>query len=679
LPRFTERCCPVVLLCTVVMLGPSPATAQNQGRLYVAVADQAGAPVLDLSGDDFELTLGGAPLTLASVELDNVPPRIAILIDTGGKIRELNAENQLRDGLESFLRTLAPHHEVSLVTLAPNLQRREDFTTDRRKLIDKATGLFSEGGFPRMMDGLRETSERLETWERGFEVRDPWSVIVLVVANGADGSSNINPEQYSDFVNDLVKRQATVHAVVLMGEGTMQATTQTGASLARPEPIAVPDLLPDPLAGGGTIGTISAAGGGALGGGGFPEGSLSQRSETTQDTVFQIAKNITERTRGRFVSINTASGLSDALTELAEQMNEQAAQVSTRYRILYQVPENPGNGQLQLQVRSYEDRGPVTVQPFTDRSLVLTTESVEAEAFRREADGGSVQAMRNLAELYLTGGGVRRDPEQAVRWLRLAADRGDAVAQNDLGFLSSEGQGVEQDQAEAVRWFRLSADQGEATAQFNLGLRYDKGDGVAQDLAEAAELYRQAGEQGHAGAQFQLGGMYDEGRGVAQDIERSIHWYRLAAQQGHAHAQFNLGAVYAEGLGDPAQAAGWYRLAGRQGHPAAQNNLGLMYSQGLGVPPNDVEAVGWYRLAAEQGSSDAQFNLGAMYAQGRGVPQDVLTAYAWIIHAIEGASADAIDRYQTARDAINEQMTAEQREEAENIARLLPSPRPASP
>jgi TPR repeat protein len=668
LPRFTERCCPVVLLCTVVMLGPSPATAQNQGRLYVAVADQAGAPVLDLSGDDFELTLGGAPLTLASVELDNVPPRIAILIDTGGKIRELNAENQLRDGLESFLRTLAPHHEVSLVTLAPNLQRREDFTTDRRKLIDKATGLFSEGGFPRMMDGLRETSERLETWERGFEVRDPWSVIVLVVANGADGSSNINPEQYSDFVNDLVKRQATVHAVVLMGEGTVQATTQVAPSIARPRAYTGPagGGVADPFGGGGR-------------GGAFPEQGLSQRSETTQDTVFQIAKNITERTRGRFVSINTASGLSDALTELAEQMNEQAAQVSTRYRILYQVPENPGNGQLQLQVRSYEDRGPVTVQPFTDRSLVLTTESVEAEAFRREADGGSVQAMRNLAELYLTGGGVRRDPEQAVRWLRLAADRGDAVAQNDLGFLSSEGQGVEQDQAEAVRWFRLSADQGEATAQFNLGLRYDKGDGVAQDLAEAAELYRQAGEQGHAGAQFQLGGMYDEGRGVAQDIERSIHWYRLAAQQGHAHAQFNLGAVYAEGLGDPAQAAGWYRLAGRQGHPAAQNNLGLMYSQGLGVPPNDVEAVGWYRLAAEQGSSDAQFNLGAMYAQGRGVPQDVLTAYAWIIHAIEGASADAIDRYQTARDAINERMTTEQLEEAENLARLLPSPRPASP
>ncbi len=665
MPRFTALYFPVALICAVVMAVPSPATAQNQGRVYLAVADQVGEPVLDLSADDFELSLDGTPLTLASVELDNVPPRIAMLVDTGERMRQLNAEGALREGLERFLRTLAPHLEVGLITLAPSLQLREDFTTDRRRLIDAAAGFFAEGGTPRLMDGLRETSERFETWERGFEARDPWPVIVLVVANGADGSSFVTQDAYGDFVNDLVERQATVHAVVLMGEGTVQATNQTGASLARPQPLAVPEVLADPLGGGGAQGA-------------FPEGPVSHRSET-QDTVFQVAKNVSDNTRGGFVSINAATGLSNALTELAEQMNEQAAQVSTRYRILYEVPDDAGNGELRMRIRSYDGFGPVTVQQFTDRRLVLTAESGEAEAFRREAEGGNVQGMRDLAELYLSGRGVRRDPEEAVRWIRRAADLGDAAAQNELGFLYSEGLGVERDQPEAVRWFRLSADQGEATAQFNLGLRYDEGEGVAQDLDEAARRYRQAGEQGHAGAQFHLGGMYDEGRGVAKDADEAVHWYRLAAQQGHVHAQFNLGAVFAEGLGDPAQAVGWYRLAGNQGHPAAQNNLGLMYSRGLGVPPNDAEAVRWYRRAAEQGGADAQFNLGAMYAQGRGMAQDLVTAYAWIVHAIEGAPVDAIDRYQMARDAVGERMTAEELEEAENLSRLLPSPRPASP
>ena len=664
MPRFTELCCSVVLICAVVVLVPSAATAQNRGRVYLAVADQAGEPVLDLSADDFELSLDGAPLTVASAELDDAPPRIALLVDTGGKIRELNAEGPLRAGLESFLRTLAPHLEVSLVTLAPSLQLREEFTTDRSKLVDAAAGVFAEGGTPRMIDGLRETSERFASWERDFEARDPWPIFVLVVANGADSSSFINPGQYSDFVNDLVSRQATVHAVVLTGQGTAQATTQESASLSRPRPLAVPSVLPDPLGGGG-------------GQGDFPPGPVSHRTET-EETIFQVAKNVSDSTRGRFVSINAASGLSRTLTELAEQMNDHVAQVSTRYRIIYEFPADTGDAELSLQVRDY-DIGPVTLQQFTNRSLMLTAESAESEAFRQEAEGGSVQAMRNLAELYLGGRGVRRDPEEAGRWLRLAADSGDAAAQNDLGLLYGGGLGVEQDHAEAVRWFRLSADQGEATAQFNLGLRYDKGEGVAQNLAEAARLYRQAGEQGHAAAQFHLGGMHDEGRGVAKGSDEAINWYRQAAQQGHVHAQFNLGAVFADGLGDPAQAVGWYRLAGNQGHPAAQNNLGLMYSRGLGVPQNDAEAMRWYRLAAEQGGADAQFNLGAMYAQGRGVPQDLVTAYSWIIHAIEGAPADAIDRYQVARDAVGERMTAEQLEEANNLAQLLPSPRPPTP
>ena len=665
MPRFTEFCSSVVLICAVVVLVPSAATAQNRGRVYLAVADQAGEPVLDLSADDFELSLDGVPLTLASVELDDAPPRIALLVDTGAKMRQLNAEGPLREGLQRFLRTLAPHLEVGLVTLAPSLQVREDFTTDREKVVDAASGLFSEGGAPRLMDGLRETLERFETWVRGFEARDPWPIFVLVVANGADGSGNVNPRQYGEFVNDLVRMQATVHAVVLVGEGTVQATSQEGASLTRPQPLRAPSAgLPDPFGGGGTQSA-------------FPEGPVSHRSET-EETVFQVAKNVSDNTRGRFVSINVASGLTRTLAELAEQLNDHVAQVSTRYRVIYEFPADTGDAELSIQVRDY-DIGPVTLQQFTNRSLMLTAESAETEAFSEEAEGGSVEAMRNLAELYLSGSGVRRDPEEAGRWLRLAADRGDAAAQNDLGILHSEGLGVEQDHAEAVRWFRLSADQGEATAQFNLGLRYDTGEGVAQDLTEAARLYREAGEQGHAGAQFTLGGMHDAGRGVGQDTDEAIHWYRLAAQQGHVHAQFNLGAVIADGLGDPAQAVGWYRLAGNQGHPAAQNNLGLMYSRGLGVPQNDAEAVRWYRLAAEQGGADAQFNLGAMYAQGRGVPQDLVTAYSWIIHAIDGASTDAIDRYQVARDAVGERMTAEQQEEANNLAQLLPSPRPPSP
>ena len=76
------------------MLVPSPTTAQNQGRIYLAVADHAGEPVLDLSADDVELSLDGTPLTVASVELDKA-----------GSLDALNDRQHFADHLQPTRQT----------------------------------------------------------------------------------------------------------------------------------------------------------------------------------------------------------------------------------------------------------------------------------------------------------------------------------------------------------------------------------------------------------------------------------------------------------------------------------------------------------------------------------------------------------------------------------------------
>ena len=85
MPRFAALCVPIVAMCVVAILASRIASAQGQRRLYAAVADEKGEPVLGLTEDDFELSLDGTPLTVASAELDDAPPRIALLVDTGGK------------------------------------------------------------------------------------------------------------------------------------------------------------------------------------------------------------------------------------------------------------------------------------------------------------------------------------------------------------------------------------------------------------------------------------------------------------------------------------------------------------------------------------------------------------------------------------------------------------------
>ena len=83
---------------------------------------------------------------------------------------------------------------------------------------------------------------------------------------------------------------------------------------------------------------------------------------------------------------------------------------------------------------------------------------------------------------------------------------------------------------EAAKWLRKAAEQGDADAQYNLGVCYDNGRGVPQDYAEAVKWYRKAAEQGDADAQYNLGVCYIFGRGVKRDCEEAEKWFIKAVE-----------------------------------------------------------------------------------------------------------------------------------------------------
>jgi len=157
---------------------------------------------------------------------------------------------------------------------------------------------------------------------------------------------------------------------------------------------------------------------------------------------------------------------------------------------------------------------------------------------RKAAEMGDAEAQYALSSAYLIGhGGVSKDGEQAVKWLRMSADQGFPPAQYDLGLVYWEGAMVPQDFSQAVVWMQKAAVSGFVWAQYNLGIAYKVGNGVGQDFPEALKWFQEAADQGFAPAQFEVGLAYGKGQGTGRDVYAAEYWVAQAAGQGLKEAQ----------------------------------------------------------------------------------------------------------------------------------------------
>ena len=153
------------------------------------------------------------------MHLDAGPMKVALLVDNSDAAAQ--SLNPLRDGLSAFLDALPPEHEVGLFTIAGQVRRRVDFTTDRDELKERASGLFVDRNTGVIyIDGL------VETWERRFDDDDAWPVFVALVYDGAEGSRSTQQDEFNEFAFELQMRAATVHAVLVSTRG---GNVQTGS------------------------------------------------------------------------------------------------------------------------------------------------------------------------------------------------------------------------------------------------------------------------------------------------------------------------------------------------------------------------------------------------------------------------------------------------------------------
>ncbi|WP_419905323.1 tetratricopeptide repeat protein [Kiloniella sp.] len=195
------------------------------------------------------------------------------------------------------------------------------------------------------------------------------------------------------------------------------------------------------------------------------------------------------------------------------------------------------------------------------------------DLLRKAGDQGHPQAQYYLSVLYEGASGIDRDTKASFHWLQKAAEGGMVEAQRNLAAFYHDGiDAPDDDLQQAIYWYRRTANQGDLNGQLNLGMLLDQKSNSERDHREAIRWYLLAARHGVAQAQFYLGLMHDEGRGTPVNHHKALVWLNEAAELRYPEAMLTLGVKYHKGQGveqDFISAYKWFLLADLNGHPAA--------------------------------------------------------------------------------------------------------------
>lgn len=146
----------------------------------------------------------------------------------------------------------------------------------------------------------------------------------------------------------------------------------------------------------------------------------------------------------------------------------------------------------------------------------IKDEHLEFLTTLQKARNGDVNMQVELAHMYKTGKGVRRDLKQALVWYERAAMLGCTDAMNSIGVLYQKG---------------LTLPDG------------------GRDYRKAFEWYERAAVAGNIWAMANLAFMLQNGRGTDVDVKTAGIWYQRAAAAGNKHAMFKWSMFLRCGLG----------------------------------------------------------------------------------------------------------------------------------
>lgn len=157
-----------------------------------------------------------------------------------------------------------------------------------------------------------------------------------------------------------------------------------------------------------------------------------------------------------------------------------------------------------------------------------------SQLYLKAAERGHIQAMVQLAGIYLNGSSNQKD---ALVWYKKAADLGDRNALYQLGLLSETGVATKLDYADAMNYYEQASNKGNLSAKLALARMYQYGLGVTKDPQKAREIYKELAARDNAYAQYQLAMSYVDGASNQQMPAEGIKLLQQAQENGSLQAR----------------------------------------------------------------------------------------------------------------------------------------------
>jgi hypothetical protein len=285
----------VAVAGVVVSLAVVASAQQVTRRLFVAVTNAQGLPVLDLQPSEFTVVENGRNVEVRQVRLSRDPMRIALLVDSSEAIAPFLID--MRAGLQAFINAIPEEHEIVFLSIGRQTRVRAREDVSRTRLRQLGAEFASDGGRTTLLDGLREADER---FMRRFE-ESRWPVYVILTTDGPEGSGSIHRDQYTQLVQGMLLRGAVAHAVVIQLNESVRgelAAIQPRRQVTPGQPFdsTVPERTPD---------------------------------------AGEIALNITGNLRGSRAMVTLPVTLPEILRELGRRLVADHRAMSLRYEIEY--------------------------------------------------------------------------------------------------------------------------------------------------------------------------------------------------------------------------------------------------------------------------------------------------------------------------------------------------------
>ena len=341
---------------------------------------------------------------------------------------------------------------------------------------------------------------------------------------------------------------------------------------------------------------------------------------------------------------------------------------------LYQIALRSEYGPAGLALARFET-DPAKASIFATQGLRLLFQ---------EAQQGSAESARILADHYRTTGDSPERIGAAIQWYQRAADLGDGEAALRLGRLRADPRSALRQPQEARVAFEKAAQRGSIEAAMILAEDPYNGAalGVPADVADlwlnraidtkspralvlAAEIRSQYGADGREAAKkllaeavrrvdddltalLSLGRHLRDGVLIDRDVPLALKLFDRAATSDNSAAFYEFARTALTYQVDATEsmrktAIERLRKAAERGHVKAAVAMGDALLRGNGVPESQAEAMRWYRRAAESGSPVAYIRLGDLYAN-RSSGMEAPQALEWYRKAAEANSAIAMTR-----------------------------------